>query len=47
MFPNQGEWTRTQNIGMLPQHCYFIPFDCSDPVQNDRSKSSRDRKSVV
>ena len=41
MFPNQGEWTRTQNIGMLPQHCYFIPFDCSDPVQNDRSKSSR------
>lgn len=41
MFPNNREWERTENIGALPQHCYFIPFDSSDDASDDRRVSSR------
>ena len=41
MFPNQREWERTENFGMLPQHCYFIPFDGADVPQDERTASSR------
>lgn len=41
MFPNQREWERTDNFGMLPGHCYFIPFDASDEKSSDRRESSR------
>lgn len=30
MFPNQREWERTENIGLLPQHAYFIPCERGD-----------------
>ncbi len=41
MFPNQREWERTENVGALPQHCYFVPFDSSDAPSRDRKLSSR------
>lgn len=41
MFPNCREWERTENFGMLPQHCYFIPYDYSDSFNGDRTRSSR------
>ncbi len=41
MFSNHREWERTENFGMLPQHCYFIPFDQKDEKSSDRRESSR------
>lgn len=41
MFKNNREWERTDNFGMLPQHCYFTPFDRKDPCHDNRELSSR------
>ncbi len=41
MFPNNKEWTRTENFGMKKSHAYFIPFDKKDGLSGRKENSSR------
>lgn len=41
MFTTLKDWERTKNYGMLPNGCYFIPFDEQDQDRKERSWSSR------
>lgn len=41
MFPNRREWERTEIVGALPPHCYFIPFERGEtPLPAEGRESS-------